>query len=772
MRPKTSRRAFLKQSAFAVAGTVLTRRDLSGSPQQPQASPETGMGGPSNQGHGVINKNLSTTDVSGETIAEYLFRLFKKPPVYPEDLQLIAEARKRALASGLKDFEGALEELKNQDTKKSIYLRMLGYEDLAQLWSYQGDMQKAIENFGLEYKDAGALGLSDKQLEIVEKIGIAAMRQGENENCRDHHNMMSCIFPLCPAAQYTQTSPSENAIRHFVEYLSKKPDDLEVRWLLNLTNMTLGKYPKGVASKYVIPPQVFKSAEDIGQFTDVAPSLGLNVLDMAGGVIIDDFDNDGLLDIVVSSYDASTCLRYFHNNGNGTFSDRTEQAGLSGQLGGLNMIQTDYNNDGWLDILVMRGAWEEPIRKSLLRNNGDGTFTDVTVIAGLAIPATRNPTAVWADFDNDGWLDLFVGNEFSPCQLFHNNRDGTFTDIARRAGVAQTAFTKGVVAGDYDNDGYSDIYVSNLGAENFLYHNNGNGTFTNVARSLQVQDPLLSFPAWFFDYDNDGWLDLYVSAFTYSITQVMRSYLGLAVPRDSMPRLYRNTGKGTFEDVTAAAGLARAVMTMGANFGDIDNDGFLDFYLGTGNPSYAALIPNLLFRNHDGKYFADITASSGTGSLQKGHGVAFADINNDGQQEIFCKLGGATPCDRYFPALYRNPGHFENHWITIKLVGVKTNRAALGARIKVTVTAPNGKRQDIYRTVTSGGSFGASPLRQHIGIGKAARIDAIEVWWPTSKTRQVFHNIDPNQFIEVREFESSFVRRKYPTFAMPQPSLM
>lgn len=725
------------------------------------------MGGLSKQGHGATDNALSTTDVSGETIAEYLFGLFKKPPIYPEDLQLIAEARRRALASGLKDFQSALEELRNQNTKKSAYLRMLGYEDIAQLFSYEGKMQKAVENFGSEYKNASELGLKDKQLEITEKIGIAELRQGENENWWAHHNVKSSIFPLRQEAQFAETSASEAAIRNFLEVLNRKPTDLEVRWLLNLASMTLGTYPKGVAKKYVIPPEVFKSAEDIGEFTDVAPALGLDLFDMAGGVIIDDFDNDGLLDIVVSSYDAGTCLRYFHNNGNGTFSDRTEQAGLSEQLGGLNIIQADYNNDGWLDILVMRGAWEEPIRKSLLRNNGDGTFTDVTQAAGLAHPATKSQTAVWADFDNDGWLDLFVGNEFSSSQLFHNNRDGTFTDVARQAGVAQSAFTKAVVAGDYDNDGYSDIYVSNLGAENFLYHNNGDGTFTNLARALHVEQPLLSFPAWFFDYDNDGWLDLYVSAFTPSLTQIVRSYLGLAVPQDGMPRLYRNTGKGTFEDVTAKAGLARAVMSMGANFGDVDNDGFLDFYLGTGNPSYAGLIPNLLFRNHEGKYFADITASSGTGSLQKGHGVAFADINNDGQEEIFCKLGGATPGDRYFTALYRNPGHHDNNWITIKLVGVKTNRAALGARIKLTVTARSGQHRNICRTVTSGGSFGASPLRQHIGIGKATRVDALEVWWPTSKTRQVFHNIEANQFIEVREFERSYVKRKFPTFALP-----
>lgn len=729
-----------------------------------QAGQIAGMGRLSGPAQGVADKSLSTTDVSGSFVSDYLFRNFKKPAHYAQDLQLIAESRRKALALGFLEFQNAIDELNHQDIKRKKYLEMRAYDALAQLWSYEGIMEKAIANFRSEYEIAVALEYTSKALETREKLGIAEMRRGENENCRDRRNIVSCIFPLCLEAQYKRISPSEKARQYFVDYLGKKPDDLEVRWLLNLTNMTLGRYPNGVPKQFVIPPSSFKSGADIGQFIDVAPSLGLNVFDMAGGVIIDDFDNDGMLDVIISSYDASSSLRYFHNNGNGTFTDRTKRAGLLDQLGGLNIIQTDYNNDGWLDILVLRGAWEEPIRKSLLRNNGDGTFTDVTEQAGLAFPATRSQTAVWADFDNDGWLDLFVGNEFSPSQLFHNNGDGTFTDTAQRAGVDRSAFTKGVVAGDYDNDGYSDIYVSNLGSENFLYHNNGDGTFENVADRLHVERPLLSFPAWFFDYNNDGCLDLYVSAFMPSVTEIVRSYLGLPVLEDAMPRLYRNTGKGAFEDVTREVGLGRAVMTMGANFGDVDNDGFLDLYLGTGGPSYAALIPNLLFRNDEGKRFTDITTSSRTGSLQKGHGVAFADIDNDGQQEIFCKLGGATPGDRYFCALYRNERHLNNDWLGIKLVGIKTNRAAIGARIRLAVIDQNGKRHDIYRDVSSGGSFGASPLRQHIGLGKALRIEMLEIWWPRSDSRQVFHNIRPNQFIEITEFESDIVKLPYRTF--------
>ncbi len=423
-----------------------------------------------------------------------------------------------------------------------------------------------------------------------------------------------------------------------------------------------------------------------------------------------------------------------------------------------------------MDILVLRGAWELPMRKSLLRNNCDGTFTDVTGEAGLANPATSTQTAAWADFDNDGNIDLFVGNENAPSQLYHNNGDGTFTDVAHHAGVDRVKFTKGVVAGDYDNDGYPDFYVSNGGDENFLYHNNRDGTFTDVAGKLHVGKPLMSFAVWFFDYNNDGWLDLFVTSFLQSVTEVARSYLKLPGKAETL-KLYKNTGNGSFQDVTQEVGLDRVFMPMGANFGDVDNDGFLDFYLGTGAPSYAALVPNVLFRNHDGKYFVDITTSSGTGHLQKGHGVAFADINNDGDEDIALEIGGAVPGDKYPSVLFKNPGHHGNNWISIRLVGVKTNRAAVGARIKLTLQNGDQGRRFIYRDITSGGSFGASPLLQHIGLGKAPRIETLEVWWPTSNTRQIFHNVSPNQFIEVREFGKDVVKQDRRSFPLRESDL-
>jgi len=195
---------------------------------------------------------------------------------------------------------------------------------------------------------------------------------------------------------------------------------------------------------------------------------------------------------------------------------------------------------------------------------------------------------------------------------------------------------------------------------------------------------------------------------------------------------------------------------MCANFGDIDNDGFLDIYLGTGNPSFSSLLPNVLLHNNGGKFFTDVTASSGTGELHKGHGVAFADLANNGQEDLLEEVGGAVPGDAHAFRLFENPGN-DNDWITVHLVGVKSNRSAIGARIKVTVQDQGQPPRSIYRTVNSGGSFGASPLQQHIGLGKSARITELEVWWPASRTRQTFTNVKKNQFIEIKEFAKDFV---------------
>jgi hypothetical protein len=196
----------------------------------------------------------------------------------------------------------------------------------------------------------------------------------------------------------------------------------------------------------------------------------------------------------------------------------------------------------------------------------------------------------------------------------------------------------------------------------------------------------------------------------------------------------------------------------------------LDIYLGNGNPSFASVMPNVLLHNQGGKRFVDITGSSGTGALAKGHGVAFGDLNNDGDEDIFVVMGGPQIGDHYPSRLFENPGQHGNDWISLHLVGVKSNRGAVGARIAVTVVNQGAERRTIWRTVGSGGSFGASPLQQHVGLGKSAVIQKIEVWWPASKTKQTFENISANQFIEIKEFETSVAKLSRRSFQLGGPA--
>jgi hypothetical protein len=707
-------------------------------------------------------------DVAGQVLADMLLQNFPKPANWGQDLHGICEVRTESLALGIARLEEVFDPAGQARLAAMTPFDVIQrHYAVAQLFAYQGNMDKAIEHWEAAYKIAMA-NIPAGVPQLTEVLGVAYLHRSEMENEVYRHPTDRCLFPPREAQPYQKTDDSERAVQYFLKYLAEKPErvhQLQVKWLLNLAYMTLGKYPSGVPREYLIPPSVFESKQDIGRFVDVAPAAGLDLFTMANGIIVDDFENQGLLDVIISSYDMCAPLRFYHNNGDGTFTDRAEQAGLLDQLGGLNMIQADYNNDGCMDFLVLRGAWEFPVRKSLMRNNCDGTFTDVTREAGLAEPPTRTQTAVWADIDNDGYLDLFVGNENGPSQLFRNRGDGTFEDISHSSGVDRTAFTKAVVAGDYDNDGYVDFYVSNLYGGNFLYHNNHDRTFTEVSEQAHVHQPQSqSFAAWFFDYDNDGWPDLFVTSFFFSVDETLRSYL--ALPRNvETLKLYKNLGNGTFKDVTKEVGLDKVTMPMGANFGDVDNDGFLDIYLGNGGPAYGALVPHMLLHNNQGKSFVDITASAGVGELHKGHGVAFADLGNNGHEDILAGVGGATPGDAHALRVFENPGN-ENDWITVKLVGVKTNRAAIGARIKVTVENEGQGRRSIYRTVGSGGSFGASPLQQHIGLGKSARIKNLEVWWPTSNTRQNFSNLPKNEFIEIKEFAEHYTKLERKSFRL------
>ncbi|MGP0065839.1 MAG: CRTAC1 family protein [Isosphaeraceae bacterium] len=602
---------------------------------------------------------------------------------------------------------------------------------------------------------------------VIYYQGVEALRRGENENCIMCRGESSCILPIVPAAVHTNPAGSRLAIKHFTEYLEKFPDDMSVRWLLNLAHMTLGEYPQKVDPRFLIPiDHYLKSEFDIGKFRDISDLAKIERFNMNGGAILEDFDDDGRLDLAVTSSDPAQPMGYYRNAGDGTFEDQTERAGLISQLGVYSLKQTDYNNDGRMDLFLSRGAFLLlPMPQALMRNDGDGKFTDVTEQAGLDIPLNSTATC-WADYDNDGRIDVLFLCEKQSNLLYHNKGDGTFEDMTDRAGLRQdpNRYCKGGDWIDYDNDDYPDLFIDNMQGEARLYHNNRDGTFTDVSKAMGIDGPTQGFSCWAWDYDNDGWLDIFATCYQPSLPDVINGMIGKPHTRLSN-RLFRNVNGKTFENKTKEAGLDLVFATMGCNFGDYDNDGFLDFYLGTGAPDLTSLVPNRMFKNVDGRRFADITASSGTGNLQKGHGVSCGDWDRDGDIDVFAQMGGTMPGDRYHNLLFQNPGQ-GNHWLTVKLVGKKTNRAAMGARIKV-VTAGE-KPATVHRHVSSGSSWGANPLEQHIGLGKARKVATLEIHWPTSGTTQVFRDVDADQVIEVTEFATDYRKLNWKPIPAPR----
>ena len=606
------------------------------------------------------------------------------------------------------------------------------------------------------------------EVQFHELRALAFLRLGEQENCLAMHGSRSCVFPLRDNGVHTLPAGAEGAVRDYTWLLQRNEHDALSKWLLNVAYMQLGRWPKDVPPKFLLPAVLFKSEAEVGDFPDLASLAGVDTTGHAGGAVVEDFDGDGLLDIATSSSGPLDPMHLHHNNGDGTFRDATAEAGLNGELGGLNTVLTDFDNDGHPDLLVLRGGWwgvygNYPL--SLLRNCGDGTFEDVTERAGLLRNAPTQ-TAAWADVDGDGWLDLFVGYESTPGNkqpsvLYHNNGNGTFTPV--NMGLSVDAFVKGVAFGDFNNDGRPDLYVSLREGKNMLLRNDGpagdsplHWHFTDVASQAGVVPAGNTFATWFFDYDNDGWPDLFVAGYYSGSMQDVGLFEAGEQANAGMPHLYRNNHDGTFTDVSHTTHIDRAMLTMGSNFGDLDNDGWLDVYLGTGDPNYQALLPNRMFRNNAGRAFQDVTTSGGFGHLQKGHAVVFADIENSGHEDIFEQMGGAYVGDTYQAALYRNPGH-AGHSVTLKLQGTQSNRAAYGARIEI-IFHEGGAERHVFRTVGAVSSFGGNPMEQHIGIGEATVVDAVKIHWPAHYTQeQVFAALKADTYYTVQEGRAAAV---------------
>jgi hypothetical protein len=701
-------------------------------------------------------------------MADTLAAIAERARAHPMDYYYLNARRADTLAQRVKQASGQ---------KKGSIRFQRAYELLN-----AGQTEKAIITLNrlAESYQIRARDINRQTKSVFDLLAASYLRLGEQRNCLRNYSSQACILPIRGAGIHTNQRGSRNAISIYERILRRYPGDLQARWLYNVAHMTLGTYPDSVPDKYRIPGVVPEPEAALEPYPNIAPQLDVDHNALAGGVSMEDFNNDGHLDLLVTSYGLTDQVRYYESDGQGGFVDRTEEAGLKGIVSGLNTVHADYNNDGYEDVFILRGAWlgnagQHP--NSLLRNNGDGTFTDVTFQAGLD---ARHPTqtAAWADFNRDGHVDLFVGNESQaqinwvtggegesgsvdhPSALYLNNGDGTFTNVASEVGIRLNAYVKGVAWGDVNGDGRPDLFASVLGGPNRLYMNRGGSsiedwTFEERAALAGVQSPRFSFTTWFWDYNNDGHRDLFVSGYDVRYLRRMPEAIAAEMLGRSTdatkPRVYRNDGDGTFTDVTEAVRLDKVMFTMGGNRGDLNNDGYQDFYVGTGAPDLRSLIPNRMFVNQEGDAFQEVTFAGGFGHIQKGHGVAFGDLDRDGDQDVYSVIGGAVQGDHFRNVLFENPGAGD-HWITLDLVGQSANRSAIGAQVAVHVTTEAGAQRTIHRTVSTGGSFGASSLQQEIGLGEGATVDSVSVTWPNAEqATQTFDDLQAGRAYRIVE---------------------
>jgi len=544
-----------------------------------------------------------------------------------------------------------------------------------------------------------------------------------------------------------------DALRDAVESLALNPDQPRAAYWSWLAAGELGGYPADVPKARRIEMASGCGDTDL-RYESVSAQIGLDKTGEGRGLAVFDYDGDGRLDVMVSA--AGGCS-LFHNNGDGTFTDVSVGSGLDTCVSSFAVAIGDYDGDGKPDVFVTRQGFLEGA-SVLYRNNGDGTFTDVTAAAGLT-GWISTFAASWADYNCDGALDLFVGANLNGLfgrkvgdRLFRNNGDGTFTDVAERAGIVTPWPTIGAAWGDYDNDGFPDLFLSSSFGRSQLFHNNGDGTFTNVSRQAGIDSPCFGSVTFWCDYDGDGYLDLvqYVWCRHEDMLQSLRDGVG---PADRALRIYHNNGNGTFTNVNRDLGVTECWGSMSGNAADLNNDGYFDLVLGNGGPQVVRGEPPVILQ-FDGRRFRNVTFTAGMPRFGKSHGAVIADLTGDGRPHILLGSGGFYPAEPMPVEVYRPIVRLGNY-LNVRLVGTKSNRDAIGARLRITA---GGRTQ--HHLVSGGSGFGCLPFEQHIGVGAATTIEALEIDWP-SRTRQRIASPPINATIRNTEGEESIavVRR-------------
>jgi ASPIC and UnbV/FG-GAP-like repeat len=545
------------------------------------------------------------------------------------------------------------------------------------------------------------------------------------------------------AVAHSRAGRFEQAIQDGIGAMAANPGNERARFWLWWSARRRGGYPESVPPEYRMEMKAGYEPASV-QFEDIAARIGMDKTSGGRGTAVFDYNNDGLLDVLIMGQSGSSLYR---NNGDGTFSDVSVQSGLDKCVTTFAVTAGDYDNDGFVDLFVTRVGFY-PGSGGLYHNNGDGTFTDVTEKAGVQAWGP-SWTASWVDYDLDGYLDLFIANNLggvfdrqAPNRLFHNNGDGCFTEVAGSAGLGTVFPTMGSAWGDYDNDGYPDLFISGIGRPQ-LFHNNGNGTFTDVGMEAGFTEFVAGSVCCWCDYDNDGWLD--IAQFVWSdhedVIYTMKTGHG---PGDGLTmRIYHNNRDGTFSDRTGELGIDGCWGTMSGNFGDVNNDGFIDFMLGNGGPRMDRYEPLVLLES-DGERYHNATFSSGLGFGGKNHGVNCADLFGDGRLSIIVAAGGQYPGDLLTANVFC-PVSLPGNYLNVRLAGVKSNRDGIGARIRLT----SGDLRQM-REVGGGTNFGCLPFEQHFGLGKRETLDALEIRWPSGLLQQV-RNPPVNQTICITE---------------------